>query len=108
MKFKKYKLIIFDFDGVIGDSFSCVVDIVYKNVKQYTRLEITKKEIINDMRNITIFDLLKKYHIPKFFVPIVAFKIKRDLSKRIEKTNLFDGILDVFELLKKKKLKWDY
>lgn len=91
---KKYDTIIFDFDGVIGDSFEYVVDVIYKNVKSHTKLKLTKKQIAKEIREVSIFEILKQYKIPKIFVPIIVFKIKKDLSKRVEHTKPFNGIIE--------------
>lgn len=101
---KNYNLILFDFDGVIGDSFDFVVDILYSNVQKYTKLKLSREDIVRDLQNISIFKILKEYHIPKLIVPLIVFKIKKDLSKRMMKTNLFDDFEDVLNIISKTNL----
>ena len=101
----KIKTIIFDFDGVIGDSFNCVCEIIYKNCCNYTKHNLTLKKIKYEIRNTNLFEIIKKYKIKKIFIPLIVFKIKYDLKKRISKTKIFPQIKVTLKRLKNKNIK---
>ncbi|MFT4243962.1 MAG: HAD-IA family hydrolase [Candidatus Woesearchaeota archaeon] len=102
---KKYKLILFDFDGVIGDSFDFVVECIYNNMRKFTRVKLSQEDIAQELRTISLFEIIKKYKIPKILIPIIVFKLKRDLSKRLEFSKVFPNSQKVLESLQNKKLK---
>lgn len=102
---RKYKLILFDFDGVIGDSFDFVVECIYNNMKKFTRIKLSQEDIAKELRTISLFEIIKKYKIPKFLIPIIVFKLKRDLSKRLKFSKVFPNSQKVLESLQNQKFK---
>lgn len=102
---KKYKLILFDFDGVISDSLEYVVDIIFQNVAKYTKHTLSKKQIEYEIRNCSIFEIMKKYNINKFMIPLISFKIKRDLSKRTTHSKLYPRVKQTLQGINDKNIK---
>lgn len=93
-----YKLIIFDFDGTLADSFPWFVRMVNRVADKYGFRRIEEAEI----------DLLRSYHarhlirhlgIPVWKMPFIARHMKRLMAQEIHQIPLFDGIPELLRHL---------
>ena len=82
------KTIIFDFDGVLADTFDTVVSTVKKLGPEY---DIRLKNI-RLLRNLPMRTVLKKINVPLRKVPFFARKLKQEMNKKIKRVNTFSGI----------------
>ena len=85
------KLIIFDFDGTLADSFTKIVETFNELAKEYD-LHQVKAEEIPALRKISSRQLLKKFGFPVWRLPFLLQKGKKMLRKKVMSVHLFDGI----------------
>lgn len=94
------KLVIFDFDGTLADSFSKIVETFNDLAREYN-LHQVKPEEIPALRKISSRELLKKFGFPTWRLPFLLQKGKRMLRKKVMSVHLFDGIEKTVKELKK-------
>src|SRR5438552_2071669 len=87
--------IIFDFDGTMADSLPLAIDLFYAwvNREPFTQIEI------EEMRNMTIKQVLHKVGIPLWRVPTMLVKERKEFGKRLSEVKIFEGISDVLKQL---------
>lgn len=99
------KIIIFDFDGTIADSFPPMVKILKKQVKEMGYGDLTDKQI-EVMRSMRPFDIIRHFRFPIWKIPKLIKTVREELFNQIDKINLFPGISELIENLKTKKIKY--
>jgi phosphoglycolate phosphatase-like HAD superfamily hydrolase len=85
------KLIIFDFDGTLADTFVIVEKIIDKYKKDYN-LEYLTDADIQSFRGQEIWEIIKKLEIPIIKVPFLIARIRSSLRNLIDEVKPFDGI----------------
>jgi len=87
----KYKLIVFDFDGTLADTFPWVLSVASKVADKYKFKKIPESdhEILRGMGAREIFRYLG---IPLWKAPLIANYVSRLLSEDIGKISLFNGV----------------
>lgn len=87
------RIVIFDFDGTIADSFPTAVDIFY----ELTGYEKLPKNQLDRLRGLNIRQLSRELGIPLSRLPFLLFKGKKRLQGRIKDVKLFNGVSRVIE-----------
>ena len=90
---KNKKTVLFDFDGTIADTFEHMLD----TLDQYTGdfgVEISDPKLLEDLRSLSAGELLKKFRIPRIFVPFLLRKIQKNFSKHIDEVFPFSDVIE--------------
>ncbi len=95
-----YKLVIFDFDGTIADTFPWVVENLSYLAKKYHLREPSRSEI-EHFRGFNMTEVIKQLKVPAWKVPLITTDIQNRMHKQIDKISLFKGIPDMFRSLHK-------
>lgn len=95
------KVIIFDFDGTIADTFSAVVDIVNGLSERFGFPKLGIEEV-SALRHRRAQDLLKVFRISLWKIPKFLFTVKERLSNQIHTVEPFPEVLEVLKELKSK------
>lgn len=93
------KVIIFDFDGTIADTFPTVVEIVNSLAKEFG-YEPLGIEFISTLRHKRAQDIIKIFRIPIWRIPKMVFAVKELLSEKITEMPVFKGMPEVLKSLK--------
>jgi phosphoglycolate phosphatase len=83
------KAIIFDFDGTIADSFRVAIEI-FEEIMQ--RPKPLSEKIIAGYRTLSLPEIIKALDVNRWQVPRLVIKGRREMAKRIDKINAFDGM----------------
>lgn len=94
------RVVIFDFDGTIADTFSLVVDIVNGLAEEYGFPQLGIEEV-SAMRHRRAQDLLKVFKIALWKIPSFIFKVKDLLGKQISGVKPFEDVIESLGELKK-------
>ncbi|UFH51882.1 HAD hydrolase-like protein [Spirosoma sp. KNUC1025] len=94
----KYKLVIFDFDGTLADSFPYFLHTVNILAETYKFPKIDT-ENIDKMRGMDARQLMKNAKLPAWKIPLIASSFIRLMSRDIDQIQLFDGIPDMLKQL---------
>ncbi len=87
----KYKLLIFDFDGTLADTFSWFVNVI-NNVADrfgFRRLDMNNLE---QLRNLDAKQMMKMHGVPLWKMPVIAKHMRGLMSNQIDRINRFEGV----------------
>ena len=99
------KIIIFDFDGTIADSFPPMVKILKEQVKKMGYGDLTDKQI-EVLRSMRPLDIIRHFKFPIWKIPRLIKTVREDLFKQINDVKIFSGISELIDNLKTKKIKY--
>ena len=94
----KYRFVIFDFDGVIADSYPFFLEIFSELAKLHNFKNIPE-EMIPECRKKSAREMMKIVGLPSWKLPFVAKDFIKYMQRDVNKINPFLGIEDVFETL---------
>ena len=77
------KVIIFDFDGTIADTYDAFVGIINGLADEFGYKKVSQEEL-KLLRNLNSQEIIKQSNISIFKVPALLRRVKRELSKEIE------------------------
>lgn len=101
-----FKVVIFDFDGVIADSLSYHFKKMVDIAKEDFGLKENDEKILNEIRSKSYFQLMKTFKISWVKIPKILRLINQaqeEVYKNIEKIKIFPGIKETLIKLKKRK-----
>ena len=87
----RYKLVIFDFDGTLADSFPWFCRILNEVADRFG-FRRTEPHEIDSLRTMGARDLMRHFGIPAWKMPFIANYIRKRKSRELEQTRLFDGV----------------
>jgi phosphoglycolate phosphatase len=87
----RYKLVIFDFDGTLADSFPWFCRIL-NDVADRFHFRRTEPHEIDALRTMGARDLMRHFGIPAWKMPFIAHHIRKRKSQELGETRLFDGV----------------
>ena len=97
---KKFTTIIFDFDGVIGDTLPHTIDIACLLYEEL-RHEKPQKELIKKLVGKGAKTVIKELNVPLTKIPYFEKKFRQEIALRIDKVEIFRDIKEVLEQIKK-------
>jgi phosphoglycolate phosphatase len=99
----KYKLVIFDFDGTLADSYPWFLTILQELTKRY-RLPNLGPADLEKLRAFDIKQILKEYKIPLWKVVLIGNHLKKLMSSQIEHVSLVNGMQPVLDSLREQNI----
>jgi len=94
----KYKLIIFDFDGTLADTFPWVVSVAGKVADKYKFRKVPESEH-EILRGMGAREIFKYLGVPVWKAPLIANYVISLLSKDIGNISLFSGVKSLLNSL---------
>jgi phosphoglycolate phosphatase len=96
----KIKLIIFDFDGTLADTFGIFLKTAGKYAKRSgINIDIQDKQFIEEIRNSHALDLMKRFGVSLVRMPKLIKEVRDDLLKEVDSVFLFPGISEALSAL---------
>jgi phosphoglycolate phosphatase len=86
----KYKLVIFDFDGTLADTFPWF-KLVLNGVAKRFRFKTVEAEETDLLRGMSARELMQYLGIPRWKLPFIARHMRSLMAKDIEMVRLFSG-----------------
>lgn len=96
----RYKLVIFDFDGTLANTYPWVLTILDTIADLHQVKRIDQKEI-EALRTMEIKKMLKQIGVPLWKLPIIGSQVRSWMTEEIHKIPLFEGIDVVLKHLSK-------
>lgn len=92
------KLLLFDFDGTVADTFQCGLEILNSMAPEFgfRRLEEPDVPLARDMRT---RELIKFLGIPATRLPKISQRGKEELNLRMDSIQPFNGMVDILRSL---------
>jgi len=97
---KRYRLVLFDFDGTLADSFPWFKTHLNQAADRF-RLQRVRPEEVESLRDYEAKDLLKRYKVPFWKLPFVAKYMRNQMSADIQSVELFPGVPAMLGRLRK-------
>lgn len=94
------RVIIFDFDGTIADSFSTLVTIANELALEFGYPQVDQEEILR-LSKLSSREIIQQSPVPFHKIPFVLRRIKKELNKNIADLQPFAGIVRALLSLKK-------
>lgn len=85
-----YKLVIFDFDGTLADSFASFYALFNQLAEKHGFRRI-EPEMVDELRGYGSRQILAHLGIPFWKVPLIVTDMRRRLVERIDEVHLFPG-----------------
>ena len=87
----KYKLVIFDFDGTLANSFPWLLSIVNEVADKY-KFQRLEPALIEQLRGVDAAQAIARTGVPAWKVPLIGHHVRKLMLRDIDKIQLFDGI----------------
>lgn len=95
----KYKLVIFDFDGTLADTFPWALTIMDEMIEKFDIKNVDRSQL-EMLRHFDAEQLLTHVGIPLWKLPKIARYLKKAMADEIHLINLFPGVDAVIKALK--------
>ena len=92
----KIKILVFDFDGTIADTFLSMVEISNHLAMEFNFKRIEPHQI-NFFKDKTSLEMLKLLQVPTLKVPRIATRAKNELNKKITHIKPVNGLQDILK-----------
>lgn len=93
------KVIIFDFDGTIADSFEAVWKISNKLAAEFG-YPVTQAGDISQLKNLSSKEVIKQSKLSPFKIPFLVRRLRKELRRELSDVQTFPGIEPVLRSLK--------
>jgi phosphoglycolate phosphatase len=100
----KYKLIIFDFDGTLADSFPWLISIINVLAEEY-HFKTIKEDDLKILRTYKAPQIMNQLGISIWKAPKIGKEIKIRMSREIQRVPLFEGTREMLQELFESGLK---
>ncbi|MHC3994791.1 HAD hydrolase-like protein [Thiomicrolovo sp. ZZH C-3] len=97
----KYKLVIFDFDGTLADSFPFFLRAVNALAESH-RFRRIDAEQVETLRHYDAKRIIKQLHIPLWKVPIVAALFRKSMARNVAHIPIFPGVTEMLHALSRR------
>ena len=99
----KFKILVFDFDGTIADTFQAMVKISNDLAVEFNFKRIEIREVDN-YKDKTSQEMLKLLKVPTLKIPRIASRAKSELHKRIATIKPIAGLKEILLQIKSLRL----
>lgn len=94
----KYKLVIFDFDGTLANTYPYMLQIA-DSIASDLHYDPVSQNQLDELRELGVMKLIKKYKFPLWKIPEVAREIQTRMNRDIHQISLFDNMAAVLQQL---------
>jgi len=94
----KYKLIIFDFDGTLADSFPWFLSI-FEDLAAHFHLPALPRAELEKLRGMEIQKLIKEFNIPLWKIVQIGNHLQKMMMQQIHQITLIEGMQSVLDTL---------
>ncbi len=97
--YKNKSVIIFDFDGTLGDTFDVILKIYNNNAPSFG-LKTVKQKDLENLRNLKLSELFKELNISKSKAPFLIYQCTNEFKREIKYVKPFKEIPELLKILK--------
>lgn len=100
----KTESVIFDFDGTLADSMSIVYLLTNDYLAEFGYRPLSREDI-DEMRSMTVPQIMKKVGVAPYKVPKMALRAKKLMQENIDQLNIAEGIPELLSELSENKVR---
>lgn len=93
------KVIIFDFDGTIADSFNAVLAITNRLAAEFGYIPVPPEDV-KRLRNLSSREIVREANVSVFKLPFLLRRLRKELNREIQFLQPIPGIKEALLLLK--------
>jgi phosphoglycolate phosphatase len=93
-----YRLVLFDFDGTLADSYPLFAEIVNALADEFGFRKMEEHEV-DSLRRVGARQVSRHLGVPMWKMPAIARSMRRRLSEVIDRVPLFDGVDEMLRRL---------
>jgi phosphoglycolate phosphatase len=97
----KYKLIIFDFDGTLADTYPWFTQVLNEVADKYKFKKVAESEY-EKLRGYDTNEILKYLGVPLWKMPMITNHMRKLMTKDIHQISLFEGIDNLLQCISNK------
>ena len=94
----KYKLIIFDFDGTLADTFQWFTSIMNQVADKYRFRRVAQDEHMT-LRELSARGVMQHLGISMWKMPFISNHVRQLMARDLHRISLFDGVDELLERL---------
>lgn len=98
------KLVIFDFDGTLADSFPWFLDI-FDTIADRFDFQRLDRSNIEALRRLDARELMRRHGVPLWKVPMIAAHARTLQGRDLHRIGLFDGVAETLDGLRARDVK---
>lgn len=95
----RYKLVIFDFDGTLADSFALVIEAAKVAAERFHFKPLVETDL-ERLRSSSVREIMAEVGLPWWKLPAVVRHTREFMRERIERVQLFEGVDGMLRQLK--------
>ncbi len=95
------KVIVFDFDGTIADTYQAIVDITNDLSSEFGYQPIDEEELLL-LKNLSSKEIVRRAEISLFKIPFLVKRVQKELGQQIADLSPIKGIESVLIELKQR------
>ncbi len=94
----KYRLVAFDFDGTVADSFTCFLHVLNQTAGMLG-FRTVEPSMFDELRAMSSDEIRRYLKIPWWKIPRIATAMRRGMFERIDEVSLFPGVTPLWHTL---------
>jgi phosphoglycolate phosphatase len=94
----RYRLVIFDFDGTLADTFPWVLGAM-NDVADRFKFRRVRDDELDDLRHCDAREVMRRLGIPRWKLPMIARYVRTRMAADIDQIKLFPGAGEMIESL---------
>jgi phosphoglycolate phosphatase len=94
----RYRLVIFDFDGTLADSFPWVLGMM-NDVADRFKFRRVRDDEVEDLRLCSAREIMRRLGVKRWKLPMIARYVRARMAADIHQIHKFDGVGEMLEEL---------
>jgi phosphoglycolate phosphatase len=91
-----YRLVIFDFDGTLADSFPWFLSVVNRVAGEFGLSGVPPEEV-DALRRLSARELVRRQNVPAWMIPQIALRLRELMTAELDRISPFPGVAELID-----------